>query len=183
MKKLLNEQSTCRKFETPLCSCKVTVISFVPFTFTQAKDEAKRLRSSAADQRRSVSNMESKISRYKREISKLRSERENKEQQLGILNLWTISQHWKPNALMGLLRFPRHRLQKEPLVSGPGMHHGLCVMHVPWCMSGSLTRDSRRMRNPQFNVSGKRPMLPTLSWSLIARHLSRDPPLMKDLVL
>ena len=27
-------------------------------------------------------------------------------------------------------------------------------MHVPWCMSGSLTR----MRNPQFCVSGKRPM-------------------------
>ena len=22
----------------------------------------------------------------------------------------------------------------------PGMHHGTCVPHVPWCMSGSLTR-------------------------------------------
>ena len=29
--------------------------------------------------------------------------------------------------------FPRHRLQNKPLVSDPGMH-------VPWCMSGSLTR-------------------------------------------
>ena len=29
---------------------------------------------------------------------------------------------------------------QEPLVSGPGMHHGTCVAHVPWCMSGSLTR-------------------------------------------
>ena len=51
------------------------------------------------------------------------------------------------------------------------MHHGTCVTHVPWCMSGSLTwgfhwsrwrgkrsRHSRRMRNPQFYVSGKRPM-------------------------
>ena len=36
-------------------------------------------------------------------------------------------------------RFPRHRLQRKPLVSDPGMHHGTCVMHVPWCMSGSLT--------------------------------------------
>ena len=29
---------------------------------------------------------------------------------------------------------------REPLVSDPGMHHGICVMHVPWCMPGSLTR-------------------------------------------
>ena len=38
-------------------------------------------------------------------------------------------------------RFPRHRLQRKPLVSDPGMHHGTCVTHVPWCMSGSLSRD------------------------------------------
>ena len=37
-------------------------------------------------------------------------------------------------------RFPRHRLQRKPRVSYPGMHHGSCVTHVPWCMSGSLTR-------------------------------------------
>ena len=36
--------------------------------------------------------------------------------------------------------FPRHRLQRKPLVSDPGMHHGTCVTHVPCCMSGSLTR-------------------------------------------
>ena len=36
-------------------------------------------------------------------------------------------------------RFPRHWLQRKPLVSGPGMHHGTCVTHVPWCMLGSLT--------------------------------------------
>ena len=29
---------------------------------------------------------------------------------------------------------------KESLVSDPGMHHGTCVTHVPWCESGSLTR-------------------------------------------
>ena len=58
-----------------------------------------------------------------------------------------------------------------PLVSDPDMHHGRCVTHVPWCMPGSLTsgflwsrcrgkrsRHSRRMRNPQFCVSGKRPI-------------------------
>ena len=53
-----------------------------------------------------------------------------------------------------------------PRVSDPDMHHGICVMHMPWCMPGSLTsgflwnrwrgkrsRHSRRMRNPQFYVS------------------------------
>ena len=34
-------------------------------------------------------------------------------------------------------RFPR--LQRKPLVGDPGMHHGTCVPHLPWCMSGSLT--------------------------------------------
>ena len=36
-------------------------------------------------------------------------------------------------------RFPRHQFQRKPLVSDPGMHHGTCFTHVPWCMSGSLT--------------------------------------------
>ena len=36
--------------------------------------------------------------------------------------------------------FPRLRLQRKPLVSDPDMHHGTCVTHVPWCMSGSLNR-------------------------------------------
>ena len=35
--------------------------------------------------------------------------------------------------------FPIRRLQRKPLVSDHGMHHGTCVTHVPWCMSGSLT--------------------------------------------
>ena len=46
------------------------------------------------------------------------------------------------------------------------MHHGTCVTYVPWCMSGPLnrggggkrSRHSRRIRNSQFYVSGKRPM-------------------------
>ena len=37
-------------------------------------------------------------------------------------------------------RFPCHRLRRKPLVSDSGMHRGTCVTHVPWCMSGSLTR-------------------------------------------
>ena len=63
-------------------------------------------------------------------------------------------------------RFPRHRLQRKPLVNDPGMHHGTCVTHVPRCTSGSLncggggkrSRYYRRMRNSQFYVSGKRPI-------------------------
>ena len=36
--------------------------------------------------------------------------------------------------------FPRRRIQRKMRVSDPGMHHGTCVTHVPWCMSGLLTR-------------------------------------------
>ena len=59
-------------------------------------------------------------------------------------------------------------------VSDPDMRHGMCVTPVPWCMPVSLTsaflwsqwqgkhsrhsRHSRRMCNPQFYVSGKRPI-------------------------
>ena len=37
--------------------------------------------------------------------------------------------------------FPRRRLQRKLVISDPCMHHGTCVTHVPWCMSGSLTHD------------------------------------------
>ena len=40
-------------------------------------------------------------------------------------------------------RFPRHRLQRKPLVNDPGMQHGTCVTHVSWCMLRSLTRSDR----------------------------------------
>ena len=63
-----------------------------------------------------------------------------------------------------------------PQVSDPDMHYGTCVTHVPLCMPGSLTsgflwsrwrgkrsRHSWRMRNPQFYVSGKKPMMKYLS--------------------
>ena len=51
-----------------------------------------------------------------------------------------------------------------PRVSDPDMHRDSCVTLVAWCMLGSLTsgffwsRCSRRMHNPQFYVSGKRPI-------------------------
>ena len=67
-----------------------------------------------------------------------------------------------------------------PWVSDPDMHHGTCVTHVPWCMPGSLccgflwsrwrgkrSRHSRRMRNPQFYVSGKRPMAPAKNHTIL----------------
>ena len=59
-----------------------------------------------------------------------------------------------------------------PRVSDPDMHHGTCVTHVPWCMLGSLSSGFlwsrwrrkrslhfRRMRNPQFYLSGKSPWM------------------------
>ena len=42
-------------------------------------------------------------------------------------------------------RFLRHRRQGTPLVNDPGMHHGTCVTHVPWCLLGSLTRGGGKM--------------------------------------
>ena len=70
-----------------------------------------------------------------------------------------------------------------PCVSDPDIHHGTCVTHVSWCMSGSVTscflwsrwqwkrsRYSRRMRNPQLNVSGKRPM-PSLRHNQLAYYI------------
>ena len=63
-----------------------------------------------------------------------------------------------------------------PQVSDPDMHHGTGLKHVTWCMPGSLfsgfpwsrwrgkrSRHSRRMRNPQYYVSGKKPMAAELT--------------------
>ena len=72
-----------------------------------------------------------------------------------------------------------------PRVRDPDMHHGTCVTHVPWCMSGSLTsgflwnrwwgkrsRHYRRMHNPQFYISGKRPMVRQVAvQSLLSNHI------------
>ena len=71
-----------------------------------------------------------------------------------------------------------------PRVSDPDMHHDTCVTHVPWCILGSLTngflwsrwrgkrsRHSRRMRNPQFCISDKRPIGDYNAWHLKKIHL------------
>ena len=60
-------------------------------------------------------------------------------------------------------RFPHHQYQRKPLVSDPGMHHGTCVAHVPWCMSGSLTRDGRK------NVPGIPGACATHNFTYLAR--------------
>ena len=93
---------------------------------------------------------------------------------------WDLAQQWASYQICKITdglrmrrefrkRLVRHRLQRKPLVSDSGMHHATCVTHVPWCMwdrylavAGKRfwhSRDSRRMRNPQFCVSGRRPMV------------------------
>ena len=70
-------------------------------------------------------------------------------------------------------------------VSDPDMHHGTCVTHAPWFMPGPLTGGflrsrgqwkrswhSQRMRNPQFYVSGKRPMASKSIWSVLENPFS-----------
>ena len=39
-------------------------------------------------------------------------------------------------------------------ISDPDVHHGTCVMHVPWCMPESLTSGSIRSRCGGKNVPG-----------------------------
>ena len=82
-------------------------------------------------------------------------------------------------------RFPCHWLQRKPLASDPSMHHGTCVMHVPWCMSGLLTRGGRenvpgRMRIPQFYISGTRPMMANVHY--ISRIIRADHEFLNNLL-
>ena len=60
-------------------------------------------------------------------------------------------------------RFPRHWLQRKPLISDTGMHHGACVTHMPWCMSGSLTRGGGK------NVPGIPGACATRNFTYLAR--------------
>ena len=52
--------------------------------------------------------------------------------------------------------FPHHQLQRKPLFSDPGMHHGTCVTHAiaKHAVTGKRSRHSRRIRIPQVYVSG-----------------------------
>ena len=60
--------------------------------------------------------------------------------------------------------FPSHRLHRKPLVSDLDMHHGTCVTHVPWCMSGSLTRGGGE------NVPGIPGACTNLNFTYLARR-------------
>ena len=78
-----------------------------------------------------------------------------------------------------------------PRVNDPDRHHRTCVTHVLWCMPGSLSsgflwsrwwgrrsQHSRRMRKPQFCISGKRPM--SSSWEPADKHWWHQQPLLTD---
>ena len=55
--------------------------------------------------------------------------------------------------------FPATQLLRKPLVSDPDMHHGTCVTHVPWCMSGSPTRGDGKTF-PAFPAHAQPAILP-----------------------
>ena len=57
-------------------------------------------------------------------------------------------------------RFLRHRFQRKPLVNDLNIHHGTCVTHVPWCMSGSLTH------------GGWKNLVPGIPWACTARNFA-----------
>ena len=89
------------------------------------------------------------------------------------VKLWVAHAAGMPGTFSPPLRF-----------SDPDMHHGTCMRHVPWCMSGSLTRGFlcsrrqgkcswhfRRMCNLTFYVSGRRCMAwATMFCDLITSH-------------
>ena len=51
--------------------------------------------------------------------------------------------------------FPRHRLQRKPLVSDPGMHHGIAYPRL----RGKRSRHSRRMRTHSFTYLARGPWI------------------------
>ena len=99
-----------------------------------------------------------------------------------------LPDNWNCGLRMRRENFPHHRIQRKPRVSDPGMHHNTCltacaVQHAGIVNSwwrGKRSRHDRRIRNPQFYVSGKRPMtsIPTAScciWYMdIYRKLPRN---------
>ena len=88
-------------------------------------------------------------------------------QEPGAITEWAscqMSKLWVAHApgMSGTL--PHHRLQRKPLVSDPGMNHGTCVTHVPWCMSRSLTRGGEE------NVPGIPGACATRKFTYLARR-------------
>ena len=54
-------------------------------------------------------------------------------------------------------------------VSDPDMHHGTCVMHVPWCMSGSLSNGFLWSRWGGENVPGTPGACATRNFTYLVR--------------
>ena len=54
-------------------------------------------------------------------------------------------------------------------VSDPDMHHGTCVMHVPWCMSGSLSDGFLWSRWGGENVPGTPGACATRNFTYLVR--------------
>ena len=81
-------------------------------------------------------------------------------------------------------RSPRHRLKWKPPVSDPGMHHGTCVTHVPWCMSGSLTGGGGEnvpgipgactTRKFTYLVRGPWPLDDSVEWHMDLLHFDKS---------
>ena len=72
-------------------------------------------------------------------------------------------------------RFPRHRFQRKPLVSDPGMHHDRCVTHVPWCMSWSLTcAGGENVPSIPGTCATRKFIYPVRDlWSIAVKYISR----------
>ena len=59
--------------------------------------------------------------------------------------------------------FPDFKGNRDPEVSDPDRHHGTCVTHMPWCMSGLLTCDGGE------NVPGNPGVCATLNFTYLVR--------------
>ena len=85
---------------------------------------------------------------------------------LGTVNHWLLTRYGLRMRQECRERFTRHRLQRKPLFSDPGMHHGT---HVPWCMSGSLAHGGGE------NVPGIPGACATSNFTYLARGSWRYP--------
>ena len=59
---------------------------------------------------------------------------------VGVQYFWVVTACGRSYLSLGCVGYTCHWFQWKPPVGDPGMHHGTCVTHVPWYMSGSLTR-------------------------------------------
>ena len=78
-------------------------------------------------------------------------------------------------------RKPLANFKRKPLASDPGMPHGTCVTHIPWYMSGSLTRGGvetvpafpAHAQLAFFCVSGKRSIAISIARSSVVMTLTK----------